>query len=71
MAYQGVIMQMIAHGISTGALFIIVGQLYERLHTRDLNNMGGLWEQMPAMGAIGLVFVNGFARTAWSWQFCC
>ncbi len=55
-AYQGVIMQMIAHGISTGALFIIVGQLYERLHTRNLNDMGGLWEQMPAMGAIGLLF---------------
>jgi NADH-quinone oxidoreductase subunit M len=57
MAYQGVVMQMIAHGISTGALFIISGQLYERLHTRDLRKMGGLWEQVPAMGAIGLVFV--------------
>jgi NADH-quinone oxidoreductase subunit M len=57
MAYQGVVMQMIAHGISTGALFIISGQLYERLHTRDLRKMGGLWEQLPAMGAIGLVFV--------------
>lgn len=56
LAYQGVIMQMIAHGISTGALFIIVGQLYERLHTRDLNRMGGLWEQIPAMGAMGLIF---------------
>jgi NADH-quinone oxidoreductase subunit M len=55
-AYQGVVMQMLAHGISTGALFIIVGQLYERLHTRDLNKMGGLWEQMPALGAIGLLF---------------
>ncbi len=55
-AYQGVVMQMIAHGISTGALFIIVGQLYERLHTRDLNKMGGLWEQIPAMGAMGLIF---------------
>jgi NADH-quinone oxidoreductase subunit M len=49
-------MQMIAHGISTGALFILVGQLYERIHTRDLNKMGGLWEKAPAMGAIGLVF---------------
>ncbi len=55
-AYQGVIIQMIAHGISTGALFIIVGQLYERLHTRDLNKMGGLWEQVPALGAMGLIF---------------
>jgi NADH-quinone oxidoreductase subunit M len=57
MAYQGVVMQMIAHGISTGALFIISGQLYERMHTRDLRKMGGLWEQVPAMGAIVLVFV--------------
>lgn len=56
LAYQGVVMQMIAHGISTGALFILVGQLYERIHTRDLNKMGGLWEKAPLMGAIGLVF---------------
>jgi NADH-quinone oxidoreductase subunit M len=55
-AYQGVVMQMIAHGISTGALFIIVGQLYERLHTRDLYKMGGLWQEMPALGAMGLIF---------------
>jgi len=57
LAYQGVIIQIIAHGISTGALFVIVGQLYERLHTRDINKMGGLWKQVPAMGGIGLVFV--------------
>jgi NADH-quinone oxidoreductase subunit M len=56
LAYQGVVMQMIAHGISTGALFIMVGQLYERIHTRDLNKMGGLWEKAPVMGAIGLIF---------------
>jgi NADH-quinone oxidoreductase subunit M len=55
-AYQGVIIQMIAHGISTGALFILVGQLYERIHTRDINKMGGLWEKVPVMGAVGLVF---------------
>lgn len=55
-ACQGVVMQIIAHGISTGALFIIVGQLYERLHTRDLGRMGGLWEQMPALGAMGMIF---------------
>jgi NADH-quinone oxidoreductase subunit M len=55
-AYQGVVIQMIAHGISTGALFILVGQLYERIHTRDINKMGGLWEKVPVMGAVGLVF---------------
>lgn len=56
LAYQGVVMQMIAHGISTGALFILVGQLYERIHTRDLNQMGRLWEKAPVMGAVGLIF---------------
>jgi NADH-quinone oxidoreductase subunit M len=49
-------MQMVAHGISTGALFIIAGQLYERLHTRDLGRMGGLWESLPAMGSMGMIF---------------
>lgn len=57
LAWQGVVMQIIAHGISTGALFIISGQLSERLHTRELSKMGGLWDQMPVMGAIGLIFV--------------
>ena len=56
LAYQGVIVQMLAHGISTGALFVLVGQLYERIHTRDLNKMGGLWEKAPVMGAIVLIF---------------
>jgi NADH-quinone oxidoreductase subunit M len=56
LAYQGVVMQMIAHGISTGALFILAGQLHERIHTRDINKMGGLWAKTPVMGAIGLIF---------------
>jgi NADH-quinone oxidoreductase subunit M len=55
-AYQGVVIQMIAHGISTGALFVLVGQLHERIHTRDIEKMGGLWEKTPVMGAIGLIF---------------
>lgn len=57
LALQGVIIQMVAHGISTGALFIMVGTLYERIHTRDMQEMGGLWQQIPRMGAISLVFV--------------
>ncbi len=56
LAYQGVVIQIIAHGISTGALFVVAGQLYERIHTRDLDRMGGLWEQAPVMGAVGLIF---------------
>jgi len=56
LAYQGTIMQMITHGISTGALFILVGSLQERIHTRDLTVMGGLWDKVPRMAAIGLLF---------------
>ena len=55
-ATQGVVMQMITHGISTGALFILAGSIYERIHTRDVEQMGGLWTKMPYMGTIGLVF---------------
>jgi NADH-quinone oxidoreductase subunit M len=56
-AFQGVVMQMIAHAISTGALFIIAGQLYERTQTLDITRMGGLWKQVPVMGAMGMIFV--------------
>jgi NADH-quinone oxidoreductase subunit M len=56
LAFQGVVIQIIAHAVSTGALFILVGQLQERIHTRDLGRMGGLWIQMPVMGSMGLVF---------------
>jgi NADH-quinone oxidoreductase subunit M len=56
LALQGVMMQILCHGISTGALFILAGALQERLHTRDLNQMGGLWSSLPRMGAVGLVF---------------
>jgi NADH-quinone oxidoreductase subunit M len=55
-AYQGVVMQMITHGISTGALFVLAGQLYERIHTRDVEKMGGFWKKMPFMGTIALIF---------------
>ena len=57
LAMQGVIMQMIAHGVSTAALFIIVGALHDRIHTRDIGKMGGLWTKVPRMGAMGLLFV--------------
>ncbi|WP_207430617.1 NADH-quinone oxidoreductase subunit M [Sabulibacter ruber] len=57
LAYQGVVMQMITHGISTGALFILAGFLYDRLHTRDIRRMGGFWAEIPKMGVMALVFV--------------
>jgi len=53
---QGAVMQMLCHGISTGALFMLVGALQERIHTRDMNVMGGLWQKIPRMGAVVLFF---------------
>jgi len=53
---QGAVMQMICHGFSTGALFILVGSLQERIHTRNMNRMGGLWSTAPTMGGIALFF---------------
>ena len=55
LALQGAVVQMLAHGLSTGALFILVGALQERLHTRDLRRLGGLWARVPRLAAIGLV----------------
>jgi len=52
---QGGILQMVNHGLSTGALFLIVGMIYERRHTRDLDAFGGLWKIMPIYGALTLI----------------
>jgi NADH-quinone oxidoreductase subunit M len=49
-------MQMIAHGIGTGALFVIAGILQERTHTRDMHRFGGVWGIMPRLAAMGLFF---------------
>lgn len=66
---EGGILQMINHGISTGALFLIVGMLYERRHTRLISDFGGLSKKMPVFAAffmivtlssIGLPGTNGF-----------
>lgn len=56
MAMQGVVMQILTHGISTGALFVMAGMLKERLHTRDIGQMGGLWTMMPSMGGAAMLF---------------
>jgi NADH-quinone oxidoreductase subunit M len=65
----GGVLTMINHGLSTGALFLLVGMLYDRLHTRDLNRMGGLAAVIPvyagvflfvALSSIGLPGLNGF-----------
>ncbi|MEE8121745.1 MAG: NADH-quinone oxidoreductase subunit M, partial [Anaerolineales bacterium] len=52
---QGGILQMINHGLSTGALFLIVGMIYERRHTREMDDFGGLWKAMPIYGALTLI----------------
>ena len=66
---QGAILQGINHGISTGALFLIVGMIYERRHTREIAAFGGLWKVLPIytifflitmMSSVGLPGLNGF-----------
>src|SRR5437763_6999298 len=66
---QGSVLQMINHGISTGALFLLVGIIYERRHTRMIAEYGGLANQMPmyaalflvaALSSMGLPALNGF-----------
>jgi NADH-quinone oxidoreductase subunit M len=53
---QGAVMTMICHGLSTGALFILVGALQERTHTRDIDWMGGLWTTVPRLSGAALFF---------------
>ncbi len=48
---------MVNHGLSTGALFLIVGMLYERRHTRDMEAFGGAWKVMPVLGGLMLIAV--------------
>jgi NADH-quinone oxidoreductase subunit M len=66
---EGAILQMINHGLSTGALFLIVGMLYERRHTRLIADYGGVTKKMPmlaifflimTLSSIGLPGLNGF-----------
>jgi NADH-quinone oxidoreductase subunit M len=52
---SGGILQMVNHGLSTGALFLIVGMIYERRHTREMDAFGGLWKVMPIYGALTLI----------------
>jgi NADH-quinone oxidoreductase subunit M len=66
---QGAVYQMLAHGISTGALFLLVGMLYDRRHTFEISEYGGLATPMPklaafflfvALSSLGLPILNGF-----------
>jgi len=55
-ALKGAVITMLAHGISASALFIIAGALQERLHTREIGRMGGLWSALPRLSAFALFF---------------
>jgi NADH-quinone oxidoreductase subunit M len=66
---NGAVIQMLNHGLTTGALFACVGVIYERYHTRSMDEMGGLWNRMPllafffilaALGSAALPGLNGF-----------
>ena len=56
LALQGAVITMICHGLSTGGMFVLVGGLQERLHTRDLERMGGLWSAVPRLSGAVLFF---------------
>jgi NADH-quinone oxidoreductase subunit M len=56
LALQGAVMTMICHGLSTGALFVLVGQIKERVHSRDLKDMGGFAAVAPRMAALAMFF---------------
>ncbi len=67
--FRGAMLQMFTHGTITGGLFLLVGVLYDRAHTRDLNGFGGLGAQMPAyagiltffsLASLGLPALSGF-----------
>ena len=66
---DGAVIQMLNHGITTGALFACIGILYERYHTREMDEIGGLWNRLPllafflifsALGSAALPGLNGF-----------
>lgn len=56
LAVTGSVIQMLAHGFSIAALFMVAGALKSRLHTSDMANMSGLWTDMPRMGGIAMFF---------------
>jgi NADH-quinone oxidoreductase subunit M len=68
-AWQGALLQMVNHGLSTGALFLLVGMLYDRRHTKKFEEFGGLAKVVPrfaillvvsSLASVGLPALNGF-----------
>src|SRR5262249_7888733 len=58
---EGSIFAMLSHGLTTGGLFLAIGLLSERLHTRKLSEYGGVWARMPVFGAMFLIITLGSA----------
>ncbi len=57
LAIAGAFITMIAHGISTGSMFMICGMVQERTHTRDMDRLGGLWETIPRLSGSAMFFM--------------
>ncbi|MBL4581604.1 MAG: NADH-quinone oxidoreductase subunit M [Gammaproteobacteria bacterium] len=55
-ALQGAVMTMLAHGLSAAALFMLAGGLQHRIHTRDMDHMGGFWAKVPRLSFVALFF---------------
>ncbi len=64
LALQGAVVTMIAHGLSTGALFFIAGALQHRLHTREMGAMGSVWSVAPTLSGAALAFTMASAGLA-------
>jgi NADH-quinone oxidoreductase subunit M len=56
LSVEGAILQMVNHGITTGALFLLAGMIYERAKTREISEFGGLWKEVPVLSAFLLLF---------------
>src|SRR3546814_14498214 len=61
-AVQGAIIQMLSHGVVSGALFLCVGVVYDRMHTREIKAYGGLVHRMPRYAAVFLLFSSAKRR---------
>ena len=66
----GATLQMVNHGLSTGALFLLVGMLYNRRHTRLLADFGGLWKSVPVFGFLFLIVALRLGRAAGTERLC-
>jgi NADH-quinone oxidoreductase subunit M len=67
---EGAIMQMISHGFISSAMFLSVGVLYDRMHSRQIADYGGVVNTMPKFAAFAVLFAMANAGFAWHFGFC-